>query len=151
MERTLVLIKPDGVQRALTGEIISRLERRGLKIIGGKFMQVSMELAEAHYGEHVGKSFYNGLVKYITSSPLMALVLEGPEAIAVVRQTMGATNPAEADPGTVRHDFGLITSRNLTHASANEADAKREIELWFKEDELFDWMQANDHWILGKN
>ena len=117
MERTLVLIKPDGVQRGLIGEIISRLERRGLRLVGAKFMQVSQELAETHYAIHQGKPFYDGLIKYITSAPVMAMVWESPNAIAAVRQTMGSTRPTEAAPGSVRHDFALEVGRNLTHAS----------------------------------
>ena len=151
MEQTLVLVKPDGVQRGLIGEITARLEKRGLKMIAAKFMQVSTELAQTHYAEHEGKPFYQGLVDYITSSPVMAMVYEGPGAIAAVRQTMGLTRPAEAAPGTVRHDFGLVVSRNLTHASANEADGKREVALWFQPEELVAWDRALDQWIIADN
>ncbi|MGW8224919.1 MAG: nucleoside-diphosphate kinase, partial [Anaerolineales bacterium] len=117
MERTLVLIKPDGVQRGLIGEILARLERRGLRLVGAKFMQVPLDLAKTHYAIHEGKPFYDGLIAYITSAPVMAMVWEGPNAVAAVRQTMGATRPTEAAPGSVRHDFGLEVGRNLTHAS----------------------------------
>lgn len=151
MERTLVLIKPDGVQRALIGEIISRLERRGLRLTASKFLWVSLDLAQKHYAEHVGKPFYTGLLKYITSAPVMAMVWEGEGAVAAVRQTMGATNPAQAAPGTVRHDFALITSRNLTHASDSTENAQKEIALWFQPQELCDWTQSVDQWLFGKN
>ena len=151
MERTLVLVKPDAIQRGLTGEIIARFERRGLKLIGAKFIHVSQEFAETHYAVHKGKPFYAGLVRYIISSPLMAMVWEGPGAVAAVRQTVGATNPAEAAPGTIRHDYALITSRNLTHASDSPEIAELEIALWFKPDELFEWDRTVDPWLLGKN
>lgn len=148
MERTLVLIKPDAVQRGLSGEIVGRLERRGLKLVGAKFMAVSRELAEAHYAIHKGKPFYDGLIDYITSSPVMAMVWEGPNAIAAVRQTMGATRPTEAAPGSVRHDFGLEVGRNLTHASDAPDTAASEVKLWFQAEELVDWERDLDRWIL---
>ncbi len=148
LERTLVLIKPDGVQRGLVGEIISRLERRGLRIVAAKFMQVSRDLAERHYAVHKGKPFYPGLIDYITSAPVMAMVWEGPNAIAAVRQTMGATRPTEAAPGTVRHDLGLEVGRNLTHASDGPQTASTEIDLWFKQDELVSWRRDLDRWIF---
>lgn len=151
MERTFVLVKSDGVQRALIGEIIGRLERRGLLLVGAKLMQVSPELAEAHYGAHKGKSFYEGLVRYICAAPVMAMVWEGENAVAAVRQTMGSTNPLEATPGTIRHDFALNTSRNLTHASDSVENAQKEISLWFKPEELVNWEQANHWWHWGKN
>ena len=148
MERTLVLVKPDGVQRGLIGEVISRLEKRGLRLIGGKFIQVSQELAETHYGIHKGKPFYDYLLEYITSSPVMALAWEGPNAVAAVRQTMGATNPLEASPGTIRHDFGLEIGRNLTHASDSPENGVKEIDLWFEEADLLDWDRDLDSWIF---
>ena len=151
MERTFVMVKPDGVQRGLVGEIIMRLERRGLKLVAGKFMQVSRELAETHYAVHKGKPFYDGLVQYITSAPVMAMVWEGPNAIQAVRQTMGATRPTEAAPGTVRHDFALEVGRNLTHASDGPETANAEIALWFEPDELVAWDRSNDPWVLGTN
>lgn len=151
MEKTLVLIKPDAVQRGLIGEIIMRLERRGLKIVAGKFLIVSRELAEKHYAAHIGKPFYNGLVEYISSSPLMALVVQGPDAIKAVRQTMGKTNPLEAEPGTIRHDFALFTSRNLTHASDSPESAAQEISLWFNQDEIFEWKRDSDDWFFKNN
>lgn len=147
MERTLVLVKPDGVQRGLIGEVISRLERRGLKLVGAKFMQVSQELAETHYAIHKGKPFYEGLIRYITSSPVMAMVWQGPGAVAAVRQTMGATRPLEALPGTIRHDFALQVGRNLTHASDSPENGEKEVALWFKPDELVDWGREDDRWI----
>ena len=150
MERTLVLVKPDGVQRGLMGEVISRLEHRGLRVVAAKFMQVSKELAETHYAIHKGKPFYNGLISYITSAPVMAMVWEGPNAVAAVRQTMGATRPTEAAPGTLRHDFALEVGRNLTHASDEPANAEKEVALWFKKDELVNWTREVDKWIFEK-
>lgn len=151
MERTFVLVKPDGVQRSLVGEITMRLERRGLKMVAAKFIQVPVALAEKHYAVHKGKPFYDGLIKYITASPVFASVWEGPQAIAAVRQTMGATKPVEAAPGTVRHDFGLIVGRNLTHASDSPENAAAEIALWFNENEIFSWQRATDLWISEDN
>ncbi len=148
MERTFVMVKPDGVQRGLTGEIIARLERRGLRLVGAKFMKVSQELAETHYAIHQGKPFYEGLIAYITSAPVMAMVWEGSNAVAAVRQTMGATRPTEAAPGSVRHDFGLEVGRNLTHASDSVENGKNEIALWFREEELVDWQRDVDRWIF---
>ena len=148
MERTLVLIKPDGVQRGLIGEVTTRLERRGLLLVGAKFMHVSQELAETHYAIHEGKPFYDGLIKYITSSPVMAMVWEGPNAIAAVRQTMGATRPTEAAPGSVRHDFALEVGRNLTHASDSVENGIAEVALWFSDQELVSWERQNDPWIF---
>lgn len=151
MEQTLVLIKPDAVQRGFTGEIISRLERRGIRIVACKFVLVDKALAEKHYSAHVGKPFYLGLVKYICSSPLMAMVWEGENCVAAIRQTMGATNPVESLPGTIRHDLALITSRNLTHASDSPESAEKEIALWFHPAEIFSWQRDGELWITGKN
>lgn len=148
MEQTFVFVKPDGVQRGLIGEIIARLEKRGLRLVGGKFMQVSQELAQEHYAIHKGKPFYEGLIKYVTAAPVMAMVWEGPNAIAAVRQTMGATRPTEASPGSVRHDFGLEVGRNITHASDSLENAQKEIELWFTEDEIVSWTRSIDEWIF---
>lgn len=148
MERTLVLIKPDGVQRGLIGEIIKRLETRGLRLVAAKFMQVDLDLAERHYAIHKGKPFYDGLIRYITASPVMAMVWEGPSAITAVRQTMGATRPTEAAPGTVRHDFGLQAGRNLTHASDSPENGEIEISMWFSPEELVSWERASDEWIF---
>ena len=148
MEQSLVLVKPDGVQRGLIGEVISRLERRGLKLTAAKFMAVPLALAEEHYAIHKGKAFYEGLISYITSSPVMATVWEGPNAVAAVRQTMGATRPTEAAPGTLRHDFALVVGRNLTHASDTPENGAKEVTLWFKAEELVTRQRANDSWIL---
>jgi len=150
MEQTLVLVKPDGVQRGLIGEVISRLERRGLRLVAAKFMAVNQELAETHYAIHKGKPFYDGLIRYITSAPVMAMVWEGPNAVAAVRQTMGATRPTEAAPGSVRHDFALEVGRNLTHASDTVDNSEQEVALWFKEGELVSWERSNDQWIFEK-
>ena len=148
MERTLVLVKPDGVQRGLIGEIITRLESRGLRLVGAKFLHVSLELAETHYAVHKGKPFYDGLIAYITSAPVMAMVWEGPNAVVAVRQTMGATRPTEAAPGSVRHDFGLEVGRNLTHASDSVENGQAEVALWFSDQELVSWGRALDPWIF---
>lgn len=148
MERTLVLVKPDGVQRGLIGEVTSRLERRGLRLIGAKFMQVSQELAETHYAIHQGKPFYERLIQYITSAPVMAMVWEGPSAVSAVRQTMGATRPTEAAPGSIRHDFALDVGFNLTHASDSIENGIAEVNLWFADDELVSWSRSIDTWIF---
>ena len=148
MERTLIIIKPDGVERGLIGEIIRRFESRGLKLVGMKFMQVERDLAARHYAIHQGKPFYEGLLDYITSAPVMAMIWEGPNAVAAVRQTMGATRPTEADPGSVRHDFALEIGRNLTHASDTIENGEKEVGLWFKADELVNWKRDVDRWIF---
>lgn len=150
MEQSLVLVKPDGVQRGLIGEVIARLERRGLRLVGAKFMWVNHELAELHYAIHKGKPFYDPLIKYITSSPVMAMVWEGPDAITAIRQTMGATRPTEAAPGSVRHDFALEVGRNLTHASDSPENGAQEIQLWFNPDELVVWERSSDRWIFER-
>jgi nucleoside-diphosphate kinase len=148
LERTLVLVKPDGVQRGLIGEVIARLERRGLRLAAAKFMAVSLELAETHYAVHKGKPFYEGLIRYITSAPVMAMVWEGPNAVAAVRQTMGATRPTEAAPGSLRHDFALEVGRNLTHASDSPENARSEVDLWFRSEEQVSWERSADRWIF---
>jgi nucleoside-diphosphate kinase len=148
VERTLVLVKPDAMQRGLAGEVISRLERRGLKIVALRVMKVTKPLAQKHYAEHAGKPFFNGLVEYITSSPIIAAVFEGNNAIAAVRQTMGKTNPLQAEAGTIRGDFGLETGRNLTHASDSTASAKREITLFFGDMAPVGWKRDTDAWIF---
>lgn len=148
MERSFVMVKPDGVQRGLAGEVISRLERRGLRLVAAKFTAVSQELAEEHYALHKGKPFFDGLIKYITSSPVLAMAWEGPGAVAAIRQTMGATKPLEAAPGSVRHDFGLEIGRNITHASDSPENGEAEIALWFDKQELVDWKRAVDDWIF---
>jgi nucleoside-diphosphate kinase len=148
VERTLVLIKPDGVQRGLIGEVTSRLERRGLRLVAARFLRVERQLAETHYAVHRGKGFYEGLIQYITSAPVMAMVWEGPGAVAAVRQTMGSTRPIEAAPGTVRHDFALEVGRNLTHASDSVENAMQEVKLWFAANELVDWSRDADKWVF---
>jgi nucleoside-diphosphate kinase len=150
VERSLVLVKPDGVQRALIGEVISRLERRGLRLVAAKFMQVSRELADTHYAIHQGKPFYDGLISYITSAPVMAMVWEGPNAVAAIRQTMGATRPTEAAPGSLRHDFALEVGRNLTHASDTPENGANEVKLWFRQEELVNWTREVDRWVFEK-
>lgn len=148
LERTLVLIKPDGVQRGLIGELVSRFERRGLRLAGMKFMQMSRDLAERHYGEHKGKDFYDGLVSYITSGPVVAMVWEGSRAIQVVRDMMGKTKPHESTPGTIRGDFALDVGRNIVHGSDGADSAKREVETFFKAEELVDWDRSFDRWVF---
>jgi nucleoside-diphosphate kinase len=135
-EQTLVLVKPDAVERQLAGEILGRLERRGLVVRAAKLVQVNRELAERHYEEHREKAFFEELLEFITSAPTLALVLEGESAVSVVRTTMGATNPAEAAPGTIRGDLALAMPDNLVHGSDSLESAKREIELWFSDHEL---------------
>ncbi len=147
-ERTLVLVKPDAMQRALAGEIIARLERRGLRIAAMKLVSVPRALAEEHYAEHKGKPFYDGLVHYICSSPVIAAVFEGPRAIAAVRQSVGSTKPFEAAPGTIRADLALETGKNLVHASdTNAGSAEREVALWFRPDEVVSWPRDTERWI----
>lgn len=148
MERTLVLIKPDAVQRGLAGAIITRLERRGLKLAAMKMMQVTPELAQKHYGAHIGKPFFDGLVKFITSSPLIAIAVEGESAVEVVRTTMGATNPVEAGPGTIRGDFALTIGANLIHGSDSAESAAAELALFFADDEVLDYARGIDDWII---
>lgn len=148
MERTLIIIKPDAVQRGLVGEIITRFERRGLRIVGMKFMQIDRALAEKHYAEHKGKSFYESLLAYITSAPVVVMVLEGPNAVQIARNTIGATKPVEATPGSIRGDFGLETGRNLVHGSDGLESSKREIELFFRSEEVISWSRDVDRWIF---
>lgn len=148
MERTLVIVKPDGVQRGLIGPIITRLEQRGLKIVGLKMMQITPELARKHYAIHEGKPFFDGLIRYITSSPVVVMVVEGKKAIEVVRATMGATNPAAAAPGTIRADYALEIGRNLVHGSDGPETAQTEIALFFKPEELLDYSRETDRWIF---
>ena len=147
-ERTLVLVKPDGIQRGLAGEIVSRLESRGLRIVGLRMLRVDEALAKRHYAEHEGKPFFDGLIAYITSSPIIAAVLEGTRAIEVVRKTIGATNPADADPGTIRGDLSVELGRNLIHGSDGPDSATREIALFFDESQLFDYERDVDRWIF---
>jgi nucleoside-diphosphate kinase len=147
-ERTLVLIKPDGVQRQLVGRILARYEERGLKVIGLKLVLTSRDLAERHYEAHRERPFFGSLVDFITSSPLVALALEGPNAIAVVRAINGATRPHEAAPGTIRGDFALETAQNIVHASDGPEAAVTELGLWFEPDELLDYDRSVDQWVL---
>ena len=147
-ERTLIIVKPDGVQRGLIGPIVSRFEARGLKLVGLKMLQVSQALAERHYAEHEGKSFYAGLIRYITSGPVVAGCLEGTDAVQMVRNTLGATDPAKAAPGTIRGDLALEIGRNLVHASDAPATAERELALWFNEGELVEYPRDTDRWVL---
>jgi nucleoside-diphosphate kinase len=148
-ERTLVLIKPDGVQRALVGRIIDRYEQRGLRIVGLKMIDVGRDLAERHYDVHREKPFFAGLVEFITSAPLVALVVDGPNAVAVCRAINGATRPQEAAPGSIRGDLALETGQNLVHASDSAETAEHEVDLWFRPDELFDYAREVDRWVIG--
>ncbi|MBN1963295.1 MAG: nucleoside-diphosphate kinase [Anaerolineae bacterium] len=148
MERTLIIVKPDAVQRGLTGEIIKRFEQRGLRIIGMKFMQIARGLAEQHYGIHKGKPFYAGLVDYITSGPVVVLALEGTQAIQAARTTMGTTKCFEAAAGTIRGDFGLEVGRNLVHGSDSVENGEQEVALFFAPEELVSWSRVTDPWIF---
>jgi len=148
MERTLILVKPDAMQRGLAGEVISRLERRGLKIVGMKFIHMNEALAKRHYAVHEGKPFFKPLVDYITSSPIIAAVFEGTDAVAAARNTMGATNPVQAGMGTIRGDFGLEIGRNLVHGSDSVENAEKEISLFFSPEELTSWNRDVDRWII---
>ncbi|GBD11680.1 Nucleoside diphosphate kinase [bacterium HR23] len=146
-ERTLVLIKPDGLQRGLVGEIISRLERRGLKLVAIKLVQLDEAMARQHYAEHVGKPFFLGLVRFITSAPVVAMVWKGKGAVQVVRALMGKPDPRQAGPGTIRGDLGLDTARNLIHGSDSVETARRECALFFRPEEIVDWPRSLDPWI----
>jgi nucleoside-diphosphate kinase len=148
MERTLVLVKPDGVQRGLVGEVLSRLERTGLRLAAMRLIRMDRELALRHYADHVGKSFFEPLVQYITSGPLVAAVFEGPRAVAVVRRTMGVTDPAEAAAGTIRGDLALSLGFNLVHGSDSQDSAQREIALFFGPDEIVAYDRDVDRWII---
>jgi nucleoside-diphosphate kinase len=150
MERTLVLIKPDGVQRGLVGEIVARFERKGLKLVGLRMLDVSPALAERHYAVHAGKHFYAGLVELITSGPVAAVALEGPDAVAIVRRMIGRTMPNEAEPGTIRGDLAISGLRNLVHASDAVETAAAEIGLWFEAEDLVDYGRAIDTWIVAE-
>jgi nucleoside-diphosphate kinase len=150
MERTLVLVKPDGVQRGLIGEILGRLERKGLKVVGLRFLSVPREMAKQHYAVHAGKHFYAGLVEFITSGPVAAVAVEGPDAVAVVRKLVGATMPNQAEPGTIRGDLGISGLRNLIHASDAVETANAELDLWFGADALVDYGRDVDAWIVAE-
>ncbi len=147
MERTYLMVKPDGVQRNLAGETISRFEKKGFKIIGLKMLKISRELAEKHYGEHVGKPFFEQLVGFITSGPVVAMVIEGKDAVSAAREMMGATNPLKAAPGTIRGSFGIDIGRNVIHGSDSPDSARREIALFFKDEEIIDYNRDVDQWI----
>lgn len=149
MERTLIIVKPDGVQRGLIGQIVSRFEQRGLRIIGMKFMQVPRALAEKHYAVHQGKPFYEGLVNYIISGPVVVIALEGPNAIQAARNTIGATRPNEAAAGTIRADFALTVDRNLVHGSDSPENGQIEVGNFFTGEELVSWARSADAWILA--
>jgi nucleoside-diphosphate kinase len=149
-ERTLILIKPDGVQRGLVGEVIGRFERRGLRLVGMKFMQMSRDLAERHYIDHKNESYYDGLVAFITSGPIVAMVWEGPLAITVARTTMGATQSFKAAPGTIRGDLALETRRNIVHGSDSQESAGREIGLFFRPEEILSWEQSIEPWVYER-
>ena len=147
MEKTLVLLKPDAVQRGLVGELVSRLEAKGLKFAAMKLISVDRELANRHYGEHVGKPFFDGLVDFITSSPIVAIVAEGENAVEAVRRLMGATNPLEASPGTIRGDLAMSIGMNLVHGSDSLESAAREIALFFTRDEILSYDRSADRWL----
>lgn len=148
MEKTLIIIKPDGVERGLIGPIITRFEQRGLKFVGMKLMQVSDELARKHYAIHEGKPFFEPLIEYITSAPVVVMALEGPQAIQAARNTIGATKPVEAAPGSIRGDFGMMVGRNLVHGSDSVENGLAEIALWFDPAELISYDRALERWIL---
>ncbi|MCL2348033.1 MAG: nucleoside-diphosphate kinase [Planctomycetaceae bacterium] len=149
IQKTLILIKPDAVQRGLTGEIISRIERKGLRIVAFKMLKVTPELAKKHYAEHIGKPFYPKLEQYITSSPVMAMVVDGPEAIAVIRLMVGTTNGLEAAPGTIRGDYSTSSRLNLIHASDGPESAARESATFFEPSEIFDYHLSLADWLAG--
>ncbi len=149
LQRTLLLVKPDGVQRQLVGRVLSRFEDRGLKIVGLKLVRADRELAERHYAVHRDKPFFAGLVEFITSAPLVAAAIEGPNAIAVVRAMNGATRPHEAAPGSIRGDFAVETAQNLVHASDSAESAAAELALWFSASELLDYPREIDRWVLA--
>lgn len=148
MERTLIIVKPEGVQRGLVGHVLTRLEQRGLKLVGLKLIHITPELANQHYGVHKGKPFFEGLVKHITSSPVVVGVVEGPKAISVVRATMGATNAAEALPGTIRGDYALEIGFNIIHGSDGPETAQQEIALFFRPEELVEYKLAAEQWVF---
>lgn len=147
MERTLIILKPDAVHRGLCGQIINRFENKGLQIVGMKFMKISTSLAETHYSPHKGKPFYDGLVRFMTSSPVMVMALEGKDVIAISRKMMGATFGSKAEPGTIRGDFGVSNSFNLIHGSDSAESAQRELGLFFKADELVEWKPGIQNWV----
>ncbi len=147
MEQTLIILKPDAVQRGLMGKIISRFEEKGLKVVGGKFIQITPELAEAHYSDHKEKPFYAGLVSFMTSSPVLVLALEGVGAIAMCRSMMGATFGSQAEAGTIRGDFGVSNSFNLIHGSDSPEAASKELGIFFDDGEVISWDRSNEEWV----
>ncbi|OYD09717.1 nucleoside-diphosphate kinase [Paludifilum halophilum] len=147
MEKTFIMVKPDGVQRGLIGEIISRFEKKGFQMVGGKLMTIPRELAEQHYTEHKERPFFGELVQFITSGPVFAMVWAGDGVIATARQMMGKTKPADADPGTIRGDFGITVGKNIVHGSDSPESAEREIALFFKDEEQVDYKKLVDEWI----
>src|SRR5699024_4897858 len=147
MEKTFLMIKPDGVQRNLIGDIVSRFEKKGFQLVGAKLMAVSEELAQEHYGEHKERPFFGELVDFITSGPVFAMVWEGENVISTARTLVGATNPAESAPGTIRGDFGVTVAKNIIHGSDSPESAEREINLWFKEDELTTYEKTTATWV----
>jgi len=147
VERTFVAVKPDGVQRGLVGEIVRRFETKGFTVVGLKMVNVSRELAEQHYDVHREKPFFGGLVEFITSGPVVAMVLEGDGVVAGARKLIGATNPLAAEPSTIRGDFGVSIGRNLIHGSDAVETAQREIALWFKDEELVNWKPSISNWL----
>lgn len=147
MEKTFVMVKPDGVQRGIVGQVMERFESKGLKLVAAKFMRIDEKLASKHYGEHLGKPFYEPLVKFITSGPVLAMVWEGEDSISIVRTVVGKTNPADAGPGTIRGDYGMHTGRNIIHASDSPASAEREINLFFKPEEIQAYERIDEVWI----
>ena len=150
-ERTLIIVKPDGVQRHLTGEIISRFEKKGFKLVAARFMRISRQLAEKHYGVHKGKPFYDGVVNYLASSPVMVMVWEADGIIAMARKMMGATFGFDAEPGTIRGDFGCSKGYNMIHGSDSPESAAFEIGLYFNDDEICEYELSDDNWLYGKN
>lgn len=149
LERTFVMVKPDGVQRRLVSRILGRFEDRGLKLVGLKLMRISKDLAEEHYGEHQGKPFFQGLISFITSGPVVAMVWEGQDAVKTARSMMGRTNPLEASPGTIRGDYALFTGNNIVHGSDSNESAAREIGLFFDEKDVLEYTMDTDKWVYG--
>ncbi len=147
MERTFIMLKPDAVQRGLAGEMIARFEKKGFKLVGMKLIKVNRAIAEAHYAEHRSKGFFEPTVAYIMSSPVIALVWEGKNVVALARELMGVTNPANANPGSIRGMYAMDTSRNVIHGSDSVSSAEREIALYFKSEELVDYRKAGDEWL----
>ena len=147
MERTFVMVKPDGIQRAIIGQVTSRFESKGLKLVAAKMIHINKDLASTHYQEHLGKAFYEKLIDYITSGPVLAMVWEGRDVISCVRTVVGKTNPLEAAPGTIRGDFGMETGRNMIHASDSSESAKREISLFFSDEEILAYTRIDETWV----